>query len=328
MMELFGTLGPSCARADVLERMLRCGMTGMRLNLSHVSLEESRPMLQQLEIAAHRCGVHPELLIDLQGPELRVGKESLPLLLTEGETLPLARLALPDVLRDALQPDMELLLDDGKLCMQVLPDAQGQVLRGGWLKPGKSVAVPGLTLELPALTEMDRMHLAHAAEYGVTGVMQSFVRRRKDVQQVRDALAGTGLRLFAKLENQQGLQTLPEWIDLPDALVIARGDLGNAVPLWQLPGVQKRVSQMAKNANKPFLVVTQLLASMEQAAVPTRAEVSDIFNAVLDGASALMLTGETAAGGYPAEAMDYLCHTARSAEAFLKEREEPEHGLY
>lgn len=328
MMELFGTLGPTCARADVLEQMLRCGMTGMRLNLSHASLEESRPMLHELEIAARRCGTKPQLLIDLQGPELRVGKSTLPRLLTEGETLPLSALSLPEVLEHTLQPDMELLLDDGKLCVRVLANEKGQVLRGGWLKPGKSVAVPGLTLELPALTRADQMHLAHAAGYGVTGVMQSFVRSRKDVQQVRGALAGTGLRLFAKLENQQGLDTLPGWIDLPDVLVIARGDLGNAVPLWQLPVVQKQVSQMAKKANKPFLVVTQLLASMEQSAVPTRAEVNDIFHAVLDGASALMLTGETAAGSYPAQAMEYLCRTAKAAQAFLKEREEQEHGLY
>ena len=111
-------------------------------------------------------------------------------------------------------------------------------------------------------------------------------------------------------------------MDLADCIVIARGDLGNAVPLWQLPAVQKRVAALCRANNKPFLVVTQMLASMEHCAVPTRAEVSDIFNAVLDGASALMLTGETAAGNYPAEAMDYLCKTAAEAQNFLRERKE------
>lgn len=319
MMEIYGTLGPACANAAVLEQMFRSGMTGLRLNLSHTSLEESGPPLEQMRLAAERCGVRPQLLIDLQGPELRVGKRGLPLLLEEGARLPLRRLALPEHLYAALQPETELLLDDGRLCVRVLPAGEGLVLRGGTLAPGKSVAVPGLCAALPALTAADRKNLSLASAFGVTGVMQSFVRSREDVEEVRTALCGTGLRHFAKLENRAGLDSLEQWIRLPDVLVIARGDLGNAVPLWELPGVQKRVAARARQAGKPFLVVTQMLASMERTAVPTRAEVSDIFNAVLDGASALMLTGETAAGRYPAEAMDYFCRTIRAAETFLRE---------
>lgn len=318
-MEIYGTLGPACANAVVLEQMFRCGMTGLRLNLSHASLKESGPPLEQMRLAAERCGVRPQLLIDLQGPELRVGKQGLPLLLEEGVRLPLRRLALPEHLYAALQPETELLLDDGRLCVRVLPEGEGRVLRGGTLAPGKSVAVPGLCAALPALTAADRKNLSLASAFGVTGVMQSFVRSREDVEEVRTALCGTGLRHFAKLENRAGLDSLEQWIRLPDVLVIARGDLGNAVPLWELPGVQKRVAARARQAGKPFLVVTQMLASMERTAVPTRAEVSDIFNAVLDGASALMLTGETAAGRYPAEAMDYFCRTIRAAETFLRE---------
>lgn len=318
-MEIYGTLGPACANAAVLEQMFRSGMTGLRLNLSHTSLEESAPLLEQMHLAAERCGVRPQLLIDLQGPELRVGKQGLPLLLEEGVRLPLRRLALPEHLYAALQPETELLLDDGRLCVRVLPAGEGLVLRGGTLAPGKSVAVPGLCAALPALTAADRKNLSLASAFGVTGVMQSFVRSREDVEEVRTALCGTGLRHFAKLENRAGLDSLEQWIGLPDVLVIARGDLGNAVPLWELPGVQKQVAALARQAGKPFLVVTQMLASMERTAVPTRAEVSDIFNAVLDGASALMLTGETAAGRYPAEAMDYFCRTIRAAETFLRE---------
>lgn len=318
-MEIYGTLGPACANAAVLEQMFRSGMTGLRLNLSHTSLEESAPLLEQMHLAAERCGVRPQLLIDLQGPELRVGKQGLPLLLEEGVRLPLRRLALPEHLYAALQPETELLLDDGRLCVRVLPEGEGRVLRGGTLAPGKSIAVPGLCMALPALTAADLENLSQASAFGVTGVMQSFVRSREDVEEVRTALCGTGLRHFAKLENRAGLDSLEQWIGLPDVLVIARGDLGNAVPLWELPGVQKRVAARARQAGKPFLVVTQMLASMERTAVPTRAEVSDIFNAVLDGASVLMLTGETAAGRYPAEAMDYFCRTIRAAEAFLRE---------
>ena len=318
-MEIYGPLGPACAQGAILEQMFRCGMTGLRLNLSHTSLEESALLLEQMRLAAERCGVRPQLLIDLQGPELRVGKQGLPLLLEEGARLPLRRLALPEHLYAALQPETELLLDDGRLCVRVLPAGEGLVLRGGTLAPGKSVAVPGLCMALPALTAADLENLSQASAFGVTGVMQSFVRSREDVEEVRTALCGTGLRHFAKLENRAGLDSLEQWIGLPDVLVIARGDLGNAVPLWELPGIQKRVAARARQAGKPFLVVTQMLASMERTAVPTRAEVSDIFNAVLDGASALMLTGETAAGRYPAEAMDYFCRTIRAAETFLRE---------
>ena len=318
-MEIYGPLGPACAQGAILEQMFRCGMTGLRLNLSHTSLEESALLLEQMRLAAERCGVRPQLLIDLQGPELRVGKQGLPLLLEEGARLPLRRLALPEHLYAALQPETELLLDDGRLCVRVLPAGEGLVLRGGTLAPGKSVAVPGLCMALPALTAADLENLSQASAFGVTGVMQSFVRSREDVEEVRTALCGTGLRHFAKMENRAGLDSLEQWIRLPDVLVIARGDLGNAVPLWELPGVQKRVAARARQAGKPFLVVTQMLASMERTAVPTRAEVSDIFNAVLDGASALMLTGETAAGRYPAEAMDYFCRTIRAAETFLRE---------
>ena len=159
-MEIYGTLGPACANAAVLEQMFRSGMTGLRLNLSHASLKESGPPLEQMRLAAERCGIRPQLLIDLQGPELRVGKRGLPRLLEEGTHISLSRLALPEHLYAALQPGMELLLDDGRLCVQVLPEGEGRVLRGGTLAPGKSIAVPGLCMALPALTAADRKNLS------------------------------------------------------------------------------------------------------------------------------------------------------------------------
>jgi pyruvate kinase len=245
--------------------------------------------------------------------------------LPEGEILPLEDLCLPTVLRPHLQPGQELLLDDGKLQVLVQPENTCRVLRGGRLLPRKSVAAPGVDLRLPALTDEDHENLRLAPKMGITGVMQSFVRGREDLLALREALKQSGgehIGIFAKVESQQGLETLPDWMDLADCIVIARGDLGNAMPLWELPAVQKRISALCREKGKPFLVVTQLLASMESRAVPTRAEVSDIFNAVLDGADALMLTGETAAGAYPVQAMTYLCNTAREALAFRSQRKE------
>lgn len=319
-MEIYGTLGPACADAAVLEAMFRAGMTGLRLNLSHGTLEESRPLLEKMRAAADAVGVRPALLIDLQGPELRVGETGLPLTLVPGEAVSLARIPLPQAVREALCPESELLLDDGKLLLRVCEGDKALVLRGGTLFPRKSVAVPDVSPNLPALTEMDHRNLSRARAFGVTGVMQSFVRGREDLLEVKKAMKDHGCkdsRLYAKIESYVGVSSLSDWIDLPDVLVIARGDLGNAFPLWEVPAIQKSVAAKAKAAGKPFLVVTQMLASMERSPVPTRAEVSDVFNAVLDGASALMLTGETAAGRYPAEAMTFFCKTIRQAQIWM-----------
>ena len=320
-MEIYGTFGPACTSLPVLTEMFQAGMCGLRLNLSHRSLAESRDWLELAQKAAGACGRTSQILMDLQGPELRVGEAGLPCTLTEGDTVPLAVLQLPAPLLEQLRPGQELLLDDGKLQAIVGEGETCRIVRGGTLLPRKSVAAPGLDVRLPALTEDDLENLRLAPQMGVTGVMQSFVRGREDLLALREALrqyGGEHIRIFAKVENRQGLETLPEWIDLADCVVIARGDLGNAVPLWQLPAVQKGIAALCIARGKPFLVVTQLLASMEERAVPTRAEVSDIFNAVLDGAWALMLTGETAAGKYPAEAMTYLCNTVVEAMRFLQ----------
>ena len=210
-------------------------------------------------------------------------------------------------------------MDDGKLLLQVTdttPDAlRCIVLRGGVLQSRKSAAAPGLTVEMPTLTEEDLQNLRIAADCGVTGVMLPFVRGKQDILTLRQALEDAGaahIRIFAKIENLAGVQALPEFLPLVDEVVIARGDLGNAMPLWELPRCQKQLSAACRAAGVPFMVVTQMLDSMCTRAVPTRAEVSDIYNAVLDGASSLMLTGETAAGQYPVQAMDYLVRTANT----------------
>ena len=150
--------------------------------------------------------------------------------------------------------------------------------------------------------------------------MQPFVRTRQDPETVRTALnasSGSAIRLFAKIENLEGAANLPELLGACDEIVIARGDLGNAMPLWELPRVQKQIAAACRKAGRPFMVVTQMLASMEHRSVPTRAEVSDIFNAVLDGAASVMVTGETAVGDYPVEVIRYLANTVQEALAYM-----------
>lgn len=293
-MEFYGTIGPACAQLETLQRMVEAGMTGIRMNLSHGPLSAHKDWLDII----HAVGI-PQLLIDLQGPELRIGTLPQPLV---------------------LEPGQNLLLDDGRLLVQVA-EADGAalqctVIRGGTLQSRKSLAAPGLTVASPTLTEEDLQNLQLAGACGVTGVMLPFVRGAEDIRTLRRALeqAGAGqIRIFAKIESLAGVQALPEFLPLVDEVVIARGDLGNAMPLWELPRCQKQLSAVCRSAGVPFMVVTQMLDSMCSRAVPTRAEVSDIYNAVADGASSVMLTGETAAGQYPVEAMEYLVRTARTA---------------
>ena len=254
-LELYGTLGPACAREDILEGMFRAGMTGMRVNLSHMTLDQARPWIEIMHRAAALCGLESDLLADLQGPEVRVGKLPAPLALKTGETVALDALLLPLPLREKLAPGQEILLDDGKLLLETLDRDRAKILRGGTLLPRKSAAVPGLTLTLPPLTPEDEDNLRRAEELGVTGVMQSFVRGREDVLSLRSALCRCGckgIRLYAKVENRLGLATLPQWIDLADCIVIARGDLGNAIPLTRLPAAQKAIAGLAKERGKPF----------------------------------------------------------------------------
>ena len=372
-MEIYGTLGPSCGSREVLADMFRAGMTGIRLNLSHVTLRESRSVLDEYHAAAQAAGVRtPDLLVDMQGPELRIGRLPGKLVLREGTEVCLCRpedcfgqetdrpgedgnaagraqdcagpgeqdagrcvIPIPPQVLTALRPGPRLLLDDGKILLQVTGEGRAEVLRGGDLISRKSLAVsdPGAPekstaellpgLRLPAVTLQDRENLRNAVSCGVTGIMQPFVRDAEDLKELRQAMeeAGAGhLRIFAKIENRAGAEHLEQLLPEADVIVIARGDLGNAYPLWELPGVQKDIAAACRNAGKPFLVVTQMLASMENNPVPTRAEVSDIFNAVLDGAQAVMITGESAVGKYPAEAVRYLADTAHAAEEFRRKR--------
>lgn len=329
-LEYYGTLGPSCAKEETLIAMLEKGMTGIRLNLSHRSLRESEEWIRMYQEAAKKAG-RPEsdLLIDLIGPELRIGVLKEPLTLSEGERIWLGNegIFVEQVVIEAMEPGTQILLDDGKIALQaeqVLKDrAECKVTRGGILHSRKSIALMGISVNNATLTENDRSNLRLAKEYGVTAVMLPFVRGREDLCCLRRTMEECGcpeLRIYAKIENMEGVKKLEELLPECDTVVIARGDLGNAMPLSKLPIVQQQISAVCREQEKDFLVVTQMLQSMTKSGVPTRAEVNDIFHAVSDGASALMLTGETAAGEYPVEAMKVLVDTAEAACAFCTEK--------
>ena len=319
--DIYGTLGPACADVETLKQMFEAGMTGIRLNLSHVTLRKAAHQVEALHKAAESCGVKAKLLIDMQGPELRLGTFECEPMLNEGEEVILGAggIAMPEIVLPYLVAGQQVLLDDGRLLLEMLDGSRAKVLRGGALKSRKSIALPGSKIHPPTMTAEDMENIRDAKEFGVTGVMQPFVRDSEDLKAVRAALNEAGaedIALFAKIENMDGVEHLDELLPHCEEIVIARGDLGNAMPLWELPAVQKRISAKCRESGKNFMVVTQMLYSMEKSPVPTRAEVSDIFNAVYDGCASVMVTGETAVGKYPVEVIKYLSNTAKEAEKY------------
>ena len=263
-LEIYGTLGPSCADPGILRQMFETGITGMRLNLSHGTLEHSAGMIEAFHKASAEAGVRPSLLIDMQGPELRIGNIEKGRILEEGETVELAdrsrgfapkgAVPVPPEIFSHYEDGMILLIDDGKRKLKttgLVHSAEGdtitaRVLTGGELLSRKSIAAEGMAITGNTLTEQDLMNLRDAARFGVTDVMQPFVRGAKDLREVREAMQESGAgscRLFAKIENAAGIAAVEEIMPHTDMIVIARGDLGNAVPLWNLPYVQKEISE-------------------------------------------------------------------------------------
>lgn len=317
-MRYYATLGPSCCDTAALSALLRRGVTGFRLNLSHTPLAARTDWIDALHGAERKTGLRAQLMIDLRGPEVRIGSLPAPLPLAEGAAVTLgADIPVDGDVLDALRPGMSVLLDDGAMALTVVDGGVCRVTRGGILTGHKSLTLEGVDLRRPALCEADLADLSQAAALGVNAVMQPFVRSAGDLRVVRQTMAENGLadaELFAKVENQPGLDALPDWLALCDVVTIARGDLGSSLPLERLPAAQKHIAALCRSRGKPFLVVTQLLHSMIDHPSPTRAEVLDIYNAVLDGADCLMLTGETAQGRYPLESADWLIRVAQEAE--------------
>ena len=323
-MEFYGTLGPTCCEPIILKKMFDAGMTGIRLNLSHSSLEASQSWIHYYFDAARQTGTPKKLMIDLIGPQLRIGDLEGSMGLSGGAHVILgyAGIPAPKEIFPYIKKNQEILLDDGKIKLiaeQKISEFSWRcrIICGGVLTAHKSIALPGCSINNPTLTEADLKNLAVAKQYKVTDVMLPFVRNKADLIILREALKENNcedIRIFAKIENMTGVEHLEELIPYCDYIVIARGDLGNAMPLSKLPRVQAHIAQVCREHKKDFMVVTQMLDSMIRNPYPTRAEVNDIYHAVTQGAKALMLTGETAHGKYPVEAMKMLVDTAKESK--------------
>ncbi|WP_029527706.1 pyruvate kinase [Polaromonas glacialis] len=318
--KIVATLGPTSSDKDTVRRLFLAGVDVFRLNFSHGSPSDHRARFAILRELEQETGRPIGILADLQGPKLRVGTFSDgPVMLVEGASFRLDLDPTPgDVLRAgmphpeifaALVPGAELLLDDGRLRLVVercgADFAETRVAVGGKLSERKGVNVPGVVLPITALTAKDRRDLALALEEGADWIALSFVQRPEDVAEAR-ALIGDRAAIVSKLEKPSAIDRLDEIVALSDAVMVARGDLGVEMPAERVPTIQKRIIRSCRHAGKPVIVATQMLESMIDSPVPTRAEASDVATAIYDGADAVMLSAESASGQFPVEAVKMM----------------------
>ena len=318
--KIVATLGPASTDPEIIEQLFLAGVDVFRLNFSHGSADDHRARAATLREIEHKHGRPIAILADLQGPKLRVGTfEGGPVQLVVGQpfrlqlepiagTAQAVTLPHPEIFA-ALVPGAELLLDDGKLRLKVercdAGSADTTVLVGGRLSDRKGVNVPGVVLPISALTEKDRRDLEVALEIGADWIALSFVQRPEDIYEAR-GLVGTRAGLVAKLEKPAAIDRLEEVIEATDAVMVARGDLGVEMPAETVPPLQKRIVRICRQRGRPVIVATQMLESMIESPVPTRAEASDVATAIYDGADAVMLSAESAAGKHPVGAVQIM----------------------
>jgi pyruvate kinase len=333
--KIVSTLGPATSSYDNIRAIIDAGVDVARMNLSHGSYEVHEGVYANVRKAAADAGKPVAVLVDLQGPKIRLGKfEAGPYELAEGDifkittediigTKEISSTTFKGLPHDVKAGDY-LLIDDGKVRVRVL-ETDGtvvttEVVVAGPVSNNKGINLPGVAVNVPALSEKDEADLRWGLKLGADLIALSFVRNASDIERVHEIMAEEGRKVpvVAKIEKPQAVDALEEIIEAFDAIMVARGDLGVELPLEAVPIVQKRAVELARRAAKPVIVATQMLESMISSPVPTRAETSDVANAVLDGADAVMLSGETSVGEYPAITVQTMAKIVKSTE---------EHGL-
>ncbi len=341
--KIIATLGPASSTQSRIAKLFEAGADVFRLNFSHGTQAHHKQRLEIIRKLETRYGRPIGIMLDLQGPKLRVGEfEGGRALLKAGESFRLdlsgepgtdRRVPLPHPeIFAALKPKTDLLVDDGRIRLRVVrcgPDfAETKVITGGELSDHKGVNVPSAVLDLSALTAKDRQDLRFGLDLGVDWIALSFVQKPEHVAEARKLIAGRAA-VMVKLEKPAAIDHLDEIVTLADAVMVARGDLGVEVPPEDVPGLQKLIIRTSRHAGKPVVVATQMLDSMVHSPTPTRAEASDVATAVYDGADAVMLSAETAVGEYAAEAvamMDRIIHRVESDSLYRKIMEAERHA--
>ena len=325
-------MGPAVDNEEKLRALMLAGMDAARFNFSHGTHESHLALLTKVKRVRDELGAAVATILDTKGPEIRVKTfASGSVTLAEGGTFTLTTRDVPgdescvsvtySNLHNELKPGCRVLIDDGLIELRV-EEVRGQdivctVACGGPLSSNKSINIPDVHIQLPSLTEKDREDLRFAVEQDFDFVAASFVRKASDVEDIRACLkeyGGEHIRIISKIENSEGVENLDEIIAVSDGLMVARGDLGVEIPAYEVPILQKTMIKKTSMAGKPVITATQMLDSMIRNPRPTRAEVSDVANAVFDGTSCVMLSGETASGKYPLEAVQTMVDTIRAAE--------------
>lgn len=326
------TMGPATDKGDVLEQLIREGMNVARFNFSHGSHEEQRGRIQRLRELRKKCGQPVAALLDTKGPEIRLRDfEGDKVQLEKGQTFILTGRQImgnkerASITYEELWKDVEIgtkiLIDDGLIEMQVEKIEKQEiickVLNGGTISNHKGINVPGIHLAMEYLSEKDRQDILFAIREDMDFIAASFVRSKEDVLEIRrllDENGGWNINIIAKIENGEGVENIDSIIEVSDGIMIARGDMGVEIPTEEVPVIQKMIIKKVYNAGKQVITATQMLDSMMKNPRPTRAEATDVANAIYDGTSAIMLSGETAAGNYPIEALKMMVRIADRTE--------------
>lgn len=331
------TLGPACETIEKMKELMLAGMNVARFNMSHGTHEEQRAKYERILEARKELGLPVATLLDTKGPEIRLRDfEGGKAVLTAGEQFVLTTEEIPGNekrasityknLKNDIHVGTTILIDDGLIEMTVEEiageDIICRVINGGVVSNHKGVNVPGAILSMPYISDVDREDILFGIELGFEFLAASFARCKEDILGVRRILQehGSSMKIIAKIENMQGIQNLEEILEVSDGIMVARGDMGVEIPLEEVPVLQKKMIKMANAQGKHVITATQMLESMIKNPRPTRAEATDIANAIYDGTTAIMLSGESAAGLYPVEAVKTMDRIAKSAEADIDYR--------
>lgn len=337
------TIGPASESNEKIQQLLSAGMNVARLNFSHGTHSEHGKRIQNLREEAQKSGKHLGILLDTKGPEIRTGmvpEQGIQLISESHFILDTDLKALGSQERVGIsylelwrevKPGTHILLDDGLIDLQVESIQEGKistiVMNGGLLKSQKGVNVPGIPIQLPAVTDKDREDILFGIHQGIDFIAASFTRKASDILAVRRIVEeqGANIKIIAKIESREGILNLDSILEVADGLMVARGDLGVEIPVEEVPIHQKDMIKKCHTLGKPVIVATQMLDSMIRNPRPTRAEASDVANAILDGTDAIMLSGETAAGSYPVEAVQMMNKIALQTESHYFDGRSPRH---
>ncbi len=331
--KIVATLGPACSTKEVIKKMIDAGVNVFRINFSHADYTDVTERIQMIRELNDEFGYTTSILGDLQGPKLRVGVMKEDVVVSKGDIITFT--TAEDILGTAsrvymnykefpkdVNPGERILLDDGKLIFEVTKtdkntEVEAVVVQGGPLRSKKGVNLPNTKVSLPALTEKDIRDAIFAIENKVDWIALSFVRTPKDLEDLQDLIAKHSdhkIPIIAKIEKPEAVENIDKIVAFCDGLMVARGDLGVEVPAEEVPLIQKKLIHRAKTARIPVIVATQMMETMITSLTPTRAEVNDVANSVMDGADAVMLSGETSVGNYPVEVIETMTRIIESVE--------------